>query len=102
MKMGWIYSSLNNGTGEGFQQPPTQLLGLPHAACLNLSSSERITFTAAYSVSARGGLQLSLGTSGYNISSAHKFLPSHALDAQPMNQELEISQKTVQYGKSQR
>lgn len=32
MNMGWIYSSLNNGTGEGFQQPPRQLLGLPYAA----------------------------------------------------------------------
>lgn len=61
------------------------------------------TNTAASSVSAWEGPQLSLGTSGYNISSARKFLPSHALDVQPTNQELEISHKTMlEYGKSQR
>lgn len=76
-------------------------LGTSYAACLNLSS-EIVAFTAAYSVSAREGLQLS-GHLWVNISSAHKFLPSHALDVQPTNQELEITQKTtLQYGKSQR
>lgn len=33
VNMGWIYSSLNNGAGEGFQQPPRQLVGLPDAVC---------------------------------------------------------------------